>query len=77
MQPIQAPYCKSRQMLQSRLQADVRVYMKAVQVLEAAALKTGSDPKFEKVLHDVQVARDAFIEARKKLNAHIVSHDCP
>jgi hypothetical protein len=49
MQPAMAPSCKSLEMLQSRLHADVRVC-------------------------DAHVARNAFIEARKKLNGHIAAH---
>jgi hypothetical protein len=63
-------------MLQSRLRADVRVYMDAVQVLEVAALAIGSNPNFKKALHDVHVSREAFIEARTKLNEHITAHGC-
>ena len=75
MHPAKAPSCKSQEMLHLRLQADVRVYMKAVQQLEYSALKVGNDPSFRKALHDVQVARAAFIEARKRLNRNIASHN--
>ena len=76
MHPAKAPSCKSQEMLHARLQADVRVYMKAVQQLEDSALKVGDDSTFDKALRDVHVAREAFIEARKRLNRHIASHNC-
>lgn len=64
-------------MLESRLRADVRVYMGAVQALEAVVLQVGSnEAKFRKAVHDVHVAREAFTEARTKLNRHIASHGC-
>ena len=76
MHPAKAPSCKSQEMLHARLQADVRVYMKAVQQLEYSALKVGNDPSFRRALRDVQIARAAFLEARRRLNRHIASHNC-
>jgi hypothetical protein len=61
-------------MLESRLHADVRVYMSAVQALEAQI--GGDEENFRKAVHDVRVAREAFTEARTKLNRHIASHGC-
>jgi hypothetical protein len=64
-------------MLESRLRADVRVYMTAVQALEAVAHQIGGhEAKFRKAVHDVHVSREAFTEARTKLNRHIASPGC-
>jgi hypothetical protein len=69
--------CKTKTMLESRLHADVRVYMIAVQAIEAIALRiVGHEAKFRKAVHDVHVSREAFIDARAKLNRHIASHGC-
>jgi hypothetical protein len=64
-------------MLEARLRADIRVYMGAVQALEAIALQiSGSEANFRKSVHDVHVSREAFIQARAMLNRHIASHGC-
>jgi hypothetical protein len=76
MQPAKAPSCKSLEVLRSRLHADIRVYMEAVQRLEAAALETGNEHAFQKALRDVRVGRDAFIAARRQLNKHIAARGC-
>jgi hypothetical protein len=64
-------------MLESRLHADVRVYMRAIQALEAIVEQIGGNEAiFRKAVHDVHVSREAFTEARTKLNRHIESHGC-
>jgi len=76
MQPAKAP-CKSQEALESRLHADIRVYTEAIRRLEAAAARgTANEHAFKKALRDVRVARDAFTEARRRLNRHIASHGC-
>ena len=76
MQPAKAQTCRSMEILRSRLHADVRVYMQAVQHLEAIALGRSTDNSFVKATHDVEVARVAFAAARKRLNEHIAAHGC-
>ena len=76
MQPARAKPCKSMAMLRSHLQADVSVYMKAVQLLEEIALDGSADDSFKEAIRDVRVARDAFFAARRASNEHIATHDC-
>lgn len=64
-------------MLEARLHADIRVYVGAVQALEAIALQAGGqEASFRKAVHDVHVSREGFIQARTLLNRHMASHGC-
>ena len=68
--------CKSGQLLLSRVHADFRVYLEAVNGLEELAFDPDNDQDFNKLLRDVRIAHDAFIAARKRMNDHISAHGC-
>jgi hypothetical protein len=71
MQAEQVPSCKNRQILQSRLRADVKVYADAI-----SALQQSMGKGFEKAHLRVESARRAYQVARKKLTDHIETHGC-
>jgi hypothetical protein len=73
MQPASAPTCKTREILKDRLRADLRVYVDAVAILEAAAVD-GQD--FNKAARDAATAQFAFETARDRYNQHVSSHAC-
>jgi hypothetical protein len=72
MQPALAP-CNSREILKDRMRADLRVYIDAVAVLEAAAVG-GRD--FNRAARDAATAQFAFETARDRFNEHVSSHGC-
>jgi hypothetical protein len=71
MQAAEAPACKSREILKSRLRADLKVYADAI-----SGLQQSSGENFEKAHKRADSARRIYEVARKKLNEHTVSHGC-
>jgi hypothetical protein len=70
MQPAAAP-CREREILEARFHADVRVYCDAVNRLDRCSPKD-----FSQVYEDAERAREAFENARIRLNRHIAEHEC-
>jgi hypothetical protein len=71
MQPKEALDCKTHEMLEARLRADLRVYRDAVNALEANR-GTG----FQKAHKLAEIARIAYEAARETFNVHVSSHRC-
>ena len=68
---LEAPDCKTHEMLKSRMRADLRLYRDAVSVLEES-----SGDVFEKAHKLAEIARIAYEAARDRFNAHVSSHRC-
>jgi hypothetical protein len=71
MVPSELPSCKARDILKTRVRADLKVYADAVNVLQRSM---GQD--FKKAQRDAERARLAFESASKKLSDHLASHRC-
>lgn len=63
--------CEGRQILQSRMRADLKVYKEAV-----VSLDMDSGEQFSKVQQAAERARLAYEAAREKFSEHIASHGC-
>jgi hypothetical protein len=71
MVPTEFPACKAREILKSRVRADLKVYAAAVSALQRSL---GQD--FKKASRNAERARLAFEAAGKKLADHLQSHGC-
>ena len=71
MQNTEALPCKTREILKSRLRADLKVYADAIALLQQSMGKN-----FEKAHLRVESARRAYQTARKKFNDHVETHGC-
>ena len=71
MQSSEAQPCKTREILKTRLRADLKVYADAIAVLQQSV---GND--FEKAHKRAESARKAYEVARTKFNDHLASHGC-
>jgi hypothetical protein len=71
MASSEAPPCKSREIMKTRLRADLKVYADAIRVLQKSM---GKD--FDKAHKRAERARRAYEAARTKLNDHVAAHDC-
>jgi len=63
--------CQEHQILHGRLRADTKVYVDATRRLEFS-----KPDEFAEVWKSAELARRAFLDARKLLAAHIVEHKC-
>ena len=63
--------CRDRAILASRLEADRRVYIECTCLLEIA-----KPEQLEYTYQRAKNARNAFLKARKRLDAHIEEHGC-
>jgi hypothetical protein len=63
--------CRDHEILASRLEADRRVYIECTWRLEIA-----KPEEFEYRYQKAKHARNAFLKARKLLDAHIEEHGC-
>jgi hypothetical protein len=71
MQSPEVSGCQAREILRTRLRADLRIYSDAV-----AALQKQIGKEFEMAHHQAERARLAYEAARERLNEHIASHGC-
>jgi hypothetical protein len=71
MSPTESPPCKAREILKTRLRADLKVYADSVQTLQRSLGKS-----FAKAQRDAERARLAFETASKKLADHVATHGC-
>ncbi|MDP9114007.1 MAG: hypothetical protein M3O20_10020 [Acidobacteriota bacterium] len=63
--------CRDHEILFGRLQADRRIYMECTWLLEHS-----KPEEFEYTYQRAKDARNAFLKARKRLDAHIEEHGC-
>ena len=63
--------CREHEILAGRLEADRRVYIECTWLLEIA-----KPEQFEYTYQKATDARNAFLKARKRLDAHIEEHRC-
>jgi hypothetical protein len=73
--------CKTREMLQARVRAELKAYGDAIAVLQQhsiAALSALDDPGkgFKKAQELAERARLAYHVSRQKLDDHVASHGC-
>ena len=63
--------CREQEVLFGRLEADRRVYIEC-----AFRLEHSKPEEFEYTYQRAKDARNAFLKARKRLDAHIEEHRC-
>ena len=74
-------WCRDREILKSRLRADLKVYADAIEVLQyyamgALAALEDSRADFKKAHRLAEHARLAYQSSRQKLSQHVASHYC-
>jgi hypothetical protein len=74
-------WCRDREILKSRLRADLKVYADAIEVLQyyamgALAALEDSRADFKKARRLAEHARLAYQSSRQKLSQHVASHYC-
>ena len=76
MQPAQAEACKSKEILHTRLRADLKVYNDAIQAMEAEALRGSSTKRFGQIAARAARAQEAYRRSSETLRRHIAEHGC-
>ena len=79
MHLVAAHACRDRDILKSRLRADLRVYAEAIAALQQDAvtgLLENTNRGFQMARRNVKHAQLAYQYARWKLDEHLAAHGC-